>query len=219
MKIIALLSAALFGLANAVSIPQKLPLPLSTATTMAFLNTPYYGSVAITQGFHAEHSGVDFRMRYDRVLAAADGIVNVVAWYSTSCHNDDDNNPDDNYVCSYGLYVRIDHDNGYRTIYGHLSATAFPLGTTGVRVSQGQVIGTSGDTGWSSGPHLHFEVRRPDSSKANPFDDNGLSLWATGEWASPSNPLKEPPVLASTTWDDLNGAPGSIACDSYNCSD
>lgn len=56
----------------------------------------------------------------------------------------------------YGNYVIIDHGNGYKTLYGHMSSVA---AYTGQQVSQGEVIGYVGSTGNSTGPHLHFEVR------------------------------------------------------------
>lgn len=56
----------------------------------------------------------------------------------------------------YGNYVWIDHGNGKCTIYGHLTRSVVAQGST---VSKGQVIGYVGSTGWSSGPHLHFECR------------------------------------------------------------
>ena len=59
--------------------------------------------------------------------------------------------------CSYGLHVEIKHDETYTTLYAHLESFTVELGQ---QVEQGQVIGVSGLTGRSTGPHLHFEVRR-----------------------------------------------------------
>ena len=56
----------------------------------------------------------------------------------------------------YGKFVVIDHGNGVSTLYGHMSSVAVSKGQS---VSQGQVIGNVGNTGFSTGPHLHFEYR------------------------------------------------------------
>lgn len=56
-----------------------------------------------------------------------------------------------------GNYIRIRHANGYQTAYSHMSRFAQGL-HVGSKVTQGQIIGYIGSTGWSSGPHLHFEV-------------------------------------------------------------
>lgn len=55
----------------------------------------------------------------------------------------------------YGRYIRINHGNGYRTSYGHMSAL---IAVEGQKVAKGEIIGLIGSTGYSTGPHLHFEV-------------------------------------------------------------
>lgn len=62
----------------------------------------------------------------------------------------------------YGKYVVIRHDNGTQTLYGHMNETAI---AAGAHVEQGQLIGYLGNTGRSTGPHIHFEIR----GAKNPF--------------------------------------------------
>lgn len=101
-----------------------------------------------TQGLHG-HNGIDFGAPVGTpVLASAGGTVIVAR--STGWNG------------GYGLYVVISHANGSQTLYSHLSQVNV---TAGERVSQGQVIGKIGNTGKSTGPHLHFEVR----GARNPF--------------------------------------------------
>ena len=57
----------------------------------------------------------------------------------------------------YGIFVLLDHPQGYQTVYGHASRVLVQLGDS---VASGQVIALSGSTGRSTGPHLHFEIRR-----------------------------------------------------------
>ena len=67
----------------------------------------------------------------------------------------------------YGKYVWINHGNGKETIYAHLSSLAV---STGQYVSKGQVVGYVGSTGYSTGPHLHFECRY-NGVKYNPMTE------------------------------------------------
>ena len=59
--------------------------------------------------------------------------------------------------CSYGFHVEIKHDETFTTVYAHLDSWNVELGQF---VEAGQVIGFSGSSGRSTGPHLHFEIRR-----------------------------------------------------------
>lgn len=90
---------------------------------------------------HHFHSGVDLAARLGTpVRAAAAGTAHIA---------------DD--AAGYGLHVGIDHGGGLSTLYGHLSAA---LVTDGQQVAAGSEIGLMGSSGMSTGPHLHFEVRR-----------------------------------------------------------
>ena len=85
------------------------------------------------------HGGTDIAAPLGTpILAAADGVVVTATW-----HN------------SYGYYVKIKHDDTYSTLYAHCSALHVSVGQT---VKQGQVIADCGSTGYSTGPHCHFEV-------------------------------------------------------------
>ena len=90
-------------------------------------------------GRSAFHTGIDFRSKPgDSIYATADGEVDK-AFYNGS----------------YGNYVLIDHGNGYETAFCHLSKF---LVRPGQKVHRGQLIGFVGNTGRSTGPHLHYEV-------------------------------------------------------------
>jgi hypothetical protein len=86
------------------------------------------------------HIGLDYRCRLgDPIYAADSGVVVWAGWNG-----------------GYGNLVRVRHGNGYETYYAHFSAYAVSCGTP---VRKGQVIGYCGSTGWSTGPHLHYEIR------------------------------------------------------------
>lgn len=104
------------------------------------------------------HNGYDWSMVTGTlVLAAADGVAEF-----TGDTGD-----------GYGNKVVIDHQNGYRTMYGHFRNTNPFNVTPGQRVRSGDVIGWSGDTGTSSGPHLHFSVYRGTFHSNNVTDPFG----------------------------------------------
>ena len=110
------------------------------------------------------HGGVDLDMNTGTPIYAMDGgVVEQVGDYSSNCYGQENCNGNN----SYGIYVRIDHGNGYKTLYAHLSQR---LVNVGDQVGKGQQIGVSGDTGNSSGPHLHLELQNTALLDANGRD-------------------------------------------------
>ncbi|MDQ7732608.1 peptidoglycan DD-metalloendopeptidase family protein [Halomonas sp. SpR1] len=116
----------------------------------AFARHPFEGNYRLSSGFNprrkhpvtgriSPHNGTDFAMPIGTpVTAPANGVVERVSNHHAA-----------------GRYIVIRHDNGYRTRYLHLSR---PLVTQGERVTMGERIALSGNTGRSTGPHLHYEV-------------------------------------------------------------
>jgi murein DD-endopeptidase MepM/ murein hydrolase activator NlpD len=91
-------------------------------------------------GYRKLHTGLDFGVGYGTPIHAADsGAVIYATWMG-----------------GYGNVIIIDHGRGISTLYGHQSSLAVG---TGAVVTRGQVVGYVGSTGFSTGPHLHFEVR------------------------------------------------------------
>lgn len=110
------------------------------------------------------HGGVDLDMNTGTPIYAMDGgVVEQVGDYSSNCYGQENCNGNN----SYGIYVRIDHGNGYKTLYAHLSQR---LVNVGDQVGKGQQIGVSGDTGNSSGSHLHLELQNTALLDANGRD-------------------------------------------------
>ena len=79
-------------------------------------------------------------------------------------------------TASYGNYIKLDHGDGYETLYAHLASVKVKKGQ---RVRRGEVIGTMGNTGNSYGTHLHFEVRK-DGSRIDPTPYLDADLPLTG---------------------------------------
>lgn len=119
------------------------------------LKKPVKGGIT-TSGFWdtisrtASHNGHDWAVNTGtKVRAAAEGVVEL-AYFSES----------------YGYNILINHNNGFKTRYAHLSEVKV---SKGEKVEQSQVIALSGSTGFSTGPHLHFEVVK-DGKRVNPIE-------------------------------------------------
>lgn len=129
------------------------PVPSCTIIT-----SPYGSRMHPILGYERFHSGVDIGAGAGSTIVAADGGSVAVATYSDS----------------YGNYVMINHGNGYTTVYAHMSSIAVSEGQS---VSQGDTIGYVGSTGWSTGPHCHFEIRSGGSTVDPAGYFSGLSFW------------------------------------------
>ena len=125
--------------------PRTIP-TLGTETAKFFwpvrgpISSPFGPRIHPIYGVPSFHTGIDIAVPEGTpVRAAASGTVTFAGWHE-----------------GFGVLVVIDHGNGYESYYGHLSKL---LVSEGQRVSAGDVIALSGNTGLSTGPHLHFEVR------------------------------------------------------------
>ena len=119
----------------------QLEWPISTKSTgyNRITSTFGYRDLEVNGNDVSNHKGIDIGVRYVDLWACGKGTV-VTATYSTS----------------YGNYIIIDHGGGVATLYAHLSQLSVKKNE---QVKAGQLIGVSGNTGWSTGPHLHFELR------------------------------------------------------------
>lgn len=94
----------------------------------------------VSRWMSSGHTGTDICAAHGTPIVASDsGVVTTAGWHY-----------------SYGNYVIIDHGNGYRTLYAHMAYS--PSVSAGQGVSQGQIIGYVGNTGYSFGNHCHFEM-------------------------------------------------------------
>ncbi|MFH0830969.1 MAG: M23 family metallopeptidase, partial [Parcubacteria group bacterium] len=91
--------------------------------------------------FFGWHTGIDIACPFGTSVVAADGGTVISAGWEGG----------------YGNCVVIDHGNGFKTRYAHLASGGIHV-RNGQAVSRGQHIGDEGSTGWSTGPHLHFEI-------------------------------------------------------------
>jgi hypothetical protein len=122
-----------------------------------------------TRTNHSPQNSVDFNRSDDlgdSVVAAAAGTVSRVQNLGNT---------------SYGRWIEIKHADGYTTRYAHLSSQAVSVGQF---VRQGQRIGAVGNTGGSSGPHLHYEQRRFGSAVRPSFNGIGALFFGTKNYTS-----------------------------------
>ncbi len=133
--------------------PKEIPAPASLQKTpevplfargSGIVSWPTQG--VITQYFTFYHNGIDIANSQGTNIAAADSGRVVSILYETY---------------GYGYHIIIDHGNGYKTLYAHLSRIDVSVGDN---VSRGQHLALMGSTGRSTGPHLHFVVFRNDSA-------------------------------------------------------
>jgi len=102
-------------------------------------------------GVLAFHTGIDLRADTGTtVVAALDGVVSIIG---------------ENWL--YGKHIIMTHDNGYKTLYAHLNIYSVRQGD---RVARGRKIAESGNTGYSTGPHLHFSIYDKNNRLINPLE-------------------------------------------------
>lgn len=115
------------------------PVPLGVPVAGGVITSKFGRRRDPFNGRLAFHSGIDIKNRSgSKVRATADGKVAKAE-----------------YDGKYGRYVLIDHENGFKTLYGHHKRL---LAKRGQRVKRGQIIGVLGSSGRSTGPHLHYEI-------------------------------------------------------------
>ncbi|MEB3216956.1 MAG: peptidoglycan DD-metalloendopeptidase family protein [Nostocales cyanobacterium 94392] len=115
-----------------------------------YISSPYGWRSHPLLGYRRLHTGMDFAAGYGSTIRAADsGTVIYSGWYG-----------------GYGKTVIINHGKGITTLYGHSSQLYVQEGES---VKRGQAISAIGSTGLSTGPHLHFEVRK-NGTPVNPAD-------------------------------------------------
>lgn len=170
--------------------------PDGTTRRKPFLRSPLAFS-AVTSGYNLSrmdpianrtiaHVGTDFGAPTGTaVRAVGDAVVAYAGWYG-----------------GYGMYIKLDHEGPYDTAYAHLSHLSVKTGQT---IKQGDIIGKVGTTGYSTGPHLHYELH----VNGSPVDAMSAKLPSTGrELDAETMPLFE---AVRDQWVPLLDTPDALA--------
>lgn len=124
---------------------------MRTPVNGARLSSGYGKRIHPVLGYSKMHRGLDFAAPTGTpIMAAGSGVIEYSGRNGT-----------------YGKYIRIRHNSTYKTAYAHMNSIKRGI-TPGARVKQGQIIGTVGSTGRSTGPHLHYEIL-VNNRKTNPM--------------------------------------------------
>lgn len=127
---------------------KKYDVPANFQPSISGLLWPVPASSHLNQKFSRRHPGIDVQARYVPIITAAEGIVELAGWQR-----------------GYGYTIVVNHGNGLKTRYAHASKL---LVAAGDHVDSGQQIMVSGNTGRSTGPHLHYEIIK-NGARVNPM--------------------------------------------------
>ena len=134
------------------------------------------GECIITQKYSSKHRGIDL-VGYKNGKKCADTVISLDSGTVIGIKTGQKHNPGSTGTASYGNYVQIEYSNGYTSIYAHLKDVYVKLGQ---KVKKGEALGYMGDTGNTTGVHLHFELRKNKNyfSCIDPiyYIENGLNI-------------------------------------------
>ena len=119
------------------ALSERISLPLKNSMS---ISSPFGFRLHPIFGIRKMHNGIDIKASYEKVYSVLDGIVSAAGWDPRGGGN----------------YIKINHFNRFETAYLHLSEMYYRVGE---RVRAGFIIGRSGNSGNSTGPHLHFAVK------------------------------------------------------------
>jgi len=163
----------------AASLGMRLVWPVIAPITQYFGENPEIYS----RWGYPGHNGVDFGVVDGPVKCAADGSIELVGFEDGG----------------YGNYVRVRHAGGYLTYYAHLKNAPVRAGQL---VKAGEVIAVSDNTGFSTGPHLHFGLKLPGTNPAYKGYLDPLPFFAADSDGDGAvvEPVVDPPIIETSTY-------------------